>query len=356
MQSQIQSYLKAVVNNLNPKSGPAPIVTDYMRLAESKRRIYRPLPLDEFGFTLPFALNYPGGTDIPLLEMQTDGTVVTMPARGQQFISSWTGTLWTNDPILLPTFTATLGSAAMASDSPAPIAPWLLPGRGKSLAVCERSGTLGASSKVKGCPMKAKRSLVSKPQATKKVPATVDAKLSQASDPMAQPVWSDILALLSTPYWLPESESGEKGKDWRNAMLYYGNPTSEGKSFDLWDEGCVKENVITIYEHLRSQSMPITDNPAEFWPEDALETLRNWANQGFRTNVTDPIIPNIIIPQPMDPAPTYRTRKDIRSLTDDEINTFRAKLDDVLGCTVLGSKWQELCRLRKLRSNDYDTC
>lgn len=130
-------------------------------------------------------------------------------------------------------------------------------------------------------------------------------------------------------------------------MIGYGNKTAAGNEFDLWNEDCVKENVVTIYDHLRSRSMPITSDPTQYWPDDALETLRNWANQGFRTTDSDPIVPSNVIPAPVNPAPTYRTRKDIRSLTEAELNTFRAKLDNILGCQVLGSKWQELCRLRK---------
>lgn len=347
MQQAMQKYLNSIIKRLASKTGSAAAVLDYMKLAESKRRIYRPLPLDEFGFTLPFALQYLGATDLPLYEMQQDGTIAPMPTRGQNFISTWTGTLWTNNPILLPTFPALLGSAAMVSDSPAPLAPWLLPGMGRSLAVCERSSTLGSSKTVKGCPMKAKSGFVSRILASPSSPRSSDAKSNQVSNVIAQPTWSDVKLLLSSPYWLPESDRTVAGQRWQGAMLYYGNKTSTGQGFDLWNESCVQENVITIYEHLRSQSMPITEDPAEYWPADALETLRSWANQGFRSSVNDPIVPQVIIPQPTDPAPTYRTRKDIRSMTNDEINTFRAKLDDVLGCTVLGSKWQELCRLRK---------
>lgn len=42
-----------------------------------------------------------------------------------------------------------------------------------------------------------------------------------------------------------------------------------------------------------------------------------------------------------------RVRKDIFSLTDAELQTYRAKLEDVLDCFALNSKWQELGLLRR---------
>lgn len=71
-----------------------------MKLAESRRRIYRPLPLDEFGMTLPYALNLP--TDWKLIEMKEDATVTEIPERGLKFLNGWTGTLHGYDPHLLP--------------------------------------------------------------------------------------------------------------------------------------------------------------------------------------------------------------------------------------------------------------
>ena len=59
--------------------------------------------------------------------------------------------------------------------------------------------------------------------------------------------------------------------------------------------------------------MLVTSDPGEIWPEDALETFRLWANQGFRRDATDPVISKVIIPQLVDPPETLRVRKDLRS-------------------------------------------
>jgi len=42
----------------------------------------------------------------------------------------------------------------------------------------------------------------------------------------------------------------------------------------------------------------------------------------------------------------FRVRKDIRSLNDQELQTYRAKIQDVLQVESLNSKWQELGQLR----------
>ena len=125
-------------------------------------------------------------------------------------------------------------------------------------------------------------------------------------------------------------------------MNYYGYGP-----LDLWNPAHVQRDAVTIYGHLRSRSMPIVRSEDEFWPEDALEMLRAWANSGFRISSSDPVKPQNIIPKPVDPPIAIRVRKDILSLTDTELQTYRAKLEDVLGCFDLNSKWQELGLLRR---------
>lgn len=128
-------------------------------------------------------------------------------------------------------------------------------------------------------------------------------------------------------------------------MLYYGYGP-----LDLWNPVHVQRDVVTIYGHVRSLSMPIVRSEDEFWPEDALELLRTWANGGFRISASDPVEPQEVIPKPVDPPAVTRVRKDILSLTDTELRTYRTKLEDVLGCFALNSKWQELGLLRRFTS------
>ena len=67
-------------------------VEDYMRLAESRRRMFRPHPgsdgpgthsLSEFKMTLPFARNI--AANEPWLEMMEDATVRKMDDQGQEY-------------------------------------------------------------------------------------------------------------------------------------------------------------------------------------------------------------------------------------------------------------------------------
>ncbi|KAL4860700.1 hypothetical protein BDV12DRAFT_204775 [Aspergillus spectabilis] len=98
MAQRVTNYVDKIKQRLETLDG----VCDYMLLAESRRRIFRPLRLNEFGLTLPFALKYPTTETLPLKEMTEDGKVVNMPDRGKQFLTLWTGTLWTDDPNLIP--------------------------------------------------------------------------------------------------------------------------------------------------------------------------------------------------------------------------------------------------------------
>ncbi|KAL3444584.1 hypothetical protein BJX65DRAFT_283185 [Aspergillus insuetus] len=122
--NRVSKYAENVKRTLQTADG----VFSYMLLAESRRRIYRPLPLNEFGLTLPFALEYGTRASLPLKEMTESGTVVDMPQRGTRFLTLWTGTLWSSDPTLLP-----LPQAYMHNDRPArnldPVSPLALPQR-----------------------------------------------------------------------------------------------------------------------------------------------------------------------------------------------------------------------------------
>ena len=129
-------------------------------------------------------------------------------------------------------------------------------------------------------------------------------------------------------------------------MLFYGYGP-----LDLWNPVHVQRDVVTIYGHLRSRSMPIVRSEDEIWPEDALELLRAWANGGFRISSSDPAKPQVVIPKPVDPPAVIRVRKDILSLTDTELQMYRTKLEDILGCFALNSTWQELGLLRRFTFN-----
>ncbi|OJJ76862.1 hypothetical protein ASPBRDRAFT_201942 [Aspergillus brasiliensis CBS 101740] len=96
----IKSRFKLYLDKVNARLLTYEGMVDYLSLAESRRRIYRPLPLDEFGLTLPYALGIP--PTAPLIEMTEDATITPIPERGCKFLNCWTGTLHGFDPKILP--------------------------------------------------------------------------------------------------------------------------------------------------------------------------------------------------------------------------------------------------------------
>jgi hypothetical protein len=157
-----------------------------------------------------------------------------------------------------------------------------------------------------------------------------------------EPTWQDnVSKLFSAPYWLPEDTRESIGASWIAMMKFWG-PT------DLSNYDHVKKKATSIYQHCRSKTMPLTDDPSQYFPEEALELIWHWANQGYRKISMDPFVRETVIPEPQDPPVTWRNRKDIRNLTPEELQTYRAKLEDILGVGRVKSKWQELGFLRKL--------
>jgi hypothetical protein len=92
----ISNYMDVVNERIGTRDG----LKDYLMLAESRRRLYRPLPLNENGVQLPYAIALP--TDWKPIEMMEDGTVQDIPERGLQFLRCWTGSLHGYDPHVLP--------------------------------------------------------------------------------------------------------------------------------------------------------------------------------------------------------------------------------------------------------------
>jgi hypothetical protein len=83
--------------------------------------------------------------------------------------------------------------------------------------------------------------------------------------------------------------------------------------------------------------MPITSDPTEYWPKEALEVFRTWVNEGCRKSKNDAIVSKIVIKNRVEPPmtlgghpPKVRIRKDIRNLTDLEIQTYRSKFLNIL--------------------------
>ena len=102
MKTKIKTYFDNVFARLKTTNG----ILDYLTLAESRRRIYRPIPLNEFGLTLPYAVNYDHAPETRF-EMTETGDIQPIPARGMQYFHKLTatqdkGSLAGFDPSLIP--------------------------------------------------------------------------------------------------------------------------------------------------------------------------------------------------------------------------------------------------------------
>lgn len=152
-----------------------------------------------------------------------------------------------------------------------------------------------------------------------------------------QPTWDDdVAALFAAPYWIESDRRSAVATQWRNCM--------EGYFVYLDKYESVREWGVTIYNHLHSRNMPPTSNESEKFPGEALEVLRLWINQGSRRNSTEPFNVEERIPPWRPPAVQYRERRDIQSLSQDELNRYCAKLDDVMRVWDASpdSPWQKL--------------
>jgi tyrosinase len=271
----------------------------------------------------------------PPMEMIRDGTVQVMPARGVKFLKDWTQSLASFDPELLPTLT----TLAMTD---APLHAAALPKVASLSLPCQRLTLKGAGASVDGiqrCP----RFRVRYKHASQftALASSVAPQSPTAAKDAFEITWEDtILPLIKTPYWIAESRRAEAGESWIRAMESYGH-----WKLDKYED--VMAKATQIYTHLRSKMMPITRHSDDYWPEEALEKFRVWANSGFPRHSSHQVKPRIVIPASKGPEITFRQRRDIMSLSKDELAVYQTKLDDVLNVGSLGSKWQELGRIRK---------
>lgn len=138
-----------------------------------------------------------------------------------------------------------------------------------------------------------------------------------------QPTWDDsIAALFSQPYWIDPAGRDAVAKQWQQCMSGFG--------LDLSLYGGVKVQAATIYHFLHSREMPLTSDPRQYWPDQALEQFRLWVNQGYRRSTADPIVETETIPKPRLRPLMPRMRRDINSLSQSELDDYRMRLDDVM--------------------------
>jgi hypothetical protein len=97
---EMDDYLTKIRDRLADTEQSDAAVIEYMNLAESRRRIYRPVPLDEFDLTLPWAVKW--SNSAARFEMTKEGVVVAMDRRGKKFFHDWIASLASLDPQMIP--------------------------------------------------------------------------------------------------------------------------------------------------------------------------------------------------------------------------------------------------------------
>jgi hypothetical protein len=113
---KITVYFNTIQNRMQKE--PAQALQDYLTLAESRRRIFRPLPLDEFGSSMPYALNIP--PNAAFVEMTATGQIQPMPKRGVDFLMAWTGSLASRNPSIIPKASVTTSTLVPPEALPRP--------------------------------------------------------------------------------------------------------------------------------------------------------------------------------------------------------------------------------------------
>jgi hypothetical protein len=144
----------------------------------------------------------------------------------------------------------------------------------------------------------------------------------RAGSPIGQPnpTWQDdIKGFFCAPYWIDPAERVSTAQGWAGCMSGYGISLQDYESVKGWAK--------LIYEYLHSHTMPLGEAP---WPDEPIETFRVWINQGCRSSAEDPVAPGEIIPAPAPEPVDLRIRRDLRSLSQEELDVYRACLDDAL--------------------------
>ncbi|EPS43761.1 hypothetical protein H072_2247 [Dactylellina haptotyla CBS 200.50] len=161
---------------------------------------------------------------------------------------------------------------------------------------------------------------------------------------LADPVWeNEIKDFFANPYWVcGEIERKKLGEKWTKKMHVGEKKDSYNFGINLADHASVTEWSRQIYLQVKSGNMPMTEHKHTLFPKAAVERFYLWMTQGHRKTHRDPIVATEVKIPTYQPPP-FKVRKDISTLTQTELDAYRAAIDDALDPTSLKSKWQELC-------------
>jgi tyrosinase len=141
------------------------------------------------------------------------------------------------------------------------------------------------------------------------------------SDMPDRPCWDpSILEFFAAPYWIAPESRLQVARQWRGCMMGY--------FITLDDYDSVRQWSVLIYQWLYNRQMPLTGDASQYWPDEAMETFRAWVNQGWRKTASDRLDPAERIPPPAPRPLPLRIRKDIRALSQAELDDYRMRFDD----------------------------
>lgn len=159
------------------------------------------------------------------------------------------------------------------------------------------------------------------------------------------PVWDskgtehDIKMCFTNPCWI---ESPSRNANWWKIMMenfQYDASVDPPIMLNLQKYDHVKAWARTIYTHVASQSMPIEP---PFFDDGSVEAIRLWYNQGCpkdKTEIGHTKPPADLIPKAA-PEKPFRVRKDINTLSTDELTKYRLALLKLHTDQVEPSTWQ----------------
>ncbi len=130
------------------------------------------------------------------------------------------------------------------------------------------------------------------------------------------PTWQGTIAVyFAAPYWVPEPKRSQVAAMWLGCMSGYAIQLDSYDSVRQWS--------ILIFQYLHTREMPLTQDVSQHWPDEALEVFRRWVNEGWRLSDSDPYDPAERIPPPAERPVAVRVRRDLASLSQDELDDYR---------------------------------
>jgi hypothetical protein len=208
---RMTTYMKKVIQRLSNPAQANEAMTDYLKLAESRRRIYRPLPLDEFDLTMPWATVWPEDeSPSACLEMRSDGTVQNLPPRGRTFFTKWIESLSGANPQMMP--------PPDKDDAPG------ISATAQSLsfmALADRSFKLSCQTSTKYASRLAQCPAFSHKRSEDDV--GIVSPEFETSAKTSSPTWNNTIRdLFAAPFWIePPTKRVEVGTWWKDMMKYY---------------------------------------------------------------------------------------------------------------------------------------